>query len=171
MRDSYNSCILEFLGHKIEDLLLSEHVNVSSRLIKDYNFVLSQNSAANANQLLFPTDTLLPPSSIRICKPVLLASPLVSNSSRPALFRRPKSYVFENLPSGSRFLRKVSLNSTGSWGITVSFDLKSLRFIYLMLVPSIKISPSEISMIRLNARATVDLPAPLLPHKPTFCPF
>ena len=54
MRDSYNSCILEFLGHQIEDLLLSEHVNVSSRLIKDYNFVLSQNCAANANQLLFP---------------------------------------------------------------------------------------------------------------------
>ena len=118
-----------------------------------------------------PTDTLLPPSSIRICKPVLLVSPLVSNSSRPALFRRPKSYVFENLPSGSRFLRKVSLNSTGSWGITVSLDLKSLRFIYLMLAPSIKISPSEISMILLNARATVDFPAPLLPHKPTFCPF
>ena len=55
-------------------------------------------------------------------------------------------------------------------GIIVNFDLRSCKPKSEILMPSMDMWPDAASMMRNNARAKDDLPAPVLPTIPIFSP-
>jgi len=114
---------------------------------------------------------LLPPSSTRKSSPRLYCfSPLASRECKPAFLRTSSTFASSIVLNGSKLNFSVPLNKVGSYGITVIFDLRSLRFNEAISIPSISIEPFSSSIILLSVSAIVDLPAPVRPQMPTFWP-
>lgn len=73
-------------------------------------------------------------------------------------------------PRGSKFVRILPRKRVGSWGMTLSFILRSLRPMEQMFNPSIRILPLSGSTKRNKAVISVVLPLPVLPTMPTRVP-
>lgn len=95
---------------------------------------------------------------------------LLRRSSKPASLSKSSIYWSGTSPEGSRLNLIVSLNITGSCGITVMSFLKLSIFTAEVSIPSISILPDSISMMRDKARHKVLLPDPVLPTMPIFSP-
>lgn len=118
-----------------------------------------------------PTERLLPPSSTLNASPdPNYFSPLAIRLVNPAFYSTSISFSSGRRSNGSKLNLRVPLNKVGSWGITVIFYLKSLRFRVLISTPSISIVPFSNSMILERVSAIVDFPAPVRPHIPIFWP-
>ena len=76
----------------------------------------------------------------------------------------------EYRPRGSRFVLMLPLKSVGSWGMMLSFVLKSFNPIEHMLIPSMRMSPLDGSTKRNKALISVLFPLPVLPTTPTLLP-
>jgi hypothetical protein len=73
--------------------------------------------------------------------------------------------------AGSKFYLKDPMIKVGSCYIIVIQALSSFKLNYLIYLPSIKIFPSAGYKILSKQLIKEDLPAPVLPTKPTFFPF
>lgn len=100
----------------------------------------------------------------------LLFDSLFVKWSKPAFLRSSRISSSVALSYGSILNLKVPVNRVGSWGIIVIFSLSCSKEWSAMLFPSMRILPSSISTILVNARLIVLLPAPVLPTIPIFCP-
>lgn len=76
----------------------------------------------------------------------------------------------EYRPRGSKFFRMLPLKRVGSWGMMLSFILKSFSPIEHILIPSIRMSPLVGSTMRNKALISVVFPLPVLPTTPTLLP-
>lgn len=73
-------------------------------------------------------------------------------------------------PRGSKLFRILPLKRVGSWGIMLSFNLRSFRPMVQMSRPSIRILPPAGSTNRNKALISVVFPLPVLPTTPILCP-
>mmetsp|Transcript_30325 Transcript_30325/g.67227 ORF Transcript_30325/g.67227 Transcript_30325/m.67227 type:complete len:239 (-) Transcript_30325:528-1244(-) len=138
-----------------------EVASSSTRILEFRSSALAMQSSC-----LCPTLRLAPPSLMGASRPSCCS---FTNESMPDL--RSASQMSASDPAslkGSRLLRMVPLNTTGSWGTSDSRQRRSLRPMAEMSSPSMRMRPDAGSMMRYSVRNRVLLPHPVRPHTPTF---
>mmetsp|Transcript_22046 Transcript_22046/g.64022 ORF Transcript_22046/g.64022 Transcript_22046/m.64022 type:complete len:201 (+) Transcript_22046:270-872(+) len=112
-------------------------------------------------------DQLAPPSSISSSN---LCGRDATNCCKLARCSASQHASSENVPRGSRLKRMEPENRCGCCGMTEMDSRSRDRGIVVEFTPSIHTSPPQISLSRLRARRRLDLPLPVRPTMPTFCP-